>query len=206
VALSINIGTALTLQIAGREPRIKGDFIGMKQDAYLIVEIAEDSVWKNLSKGAQLIVRYVYLGNIYGFRSVVLTSLDNPSKLIYLSFPTSIENHSLRKKQRACCYIPVKAKVVETEVDGVILDISSDGCKFAVKCAQNSICHFLQVEDEITVFLPFFGTETLEKIQAVVRYCIEEPEKKILGLQFKDASQKIVSLIDKYIEEVREFI
>lgn len=205
--LQIAIGTQLTLQIVGSEERIKSDLIGIRSHDYLICDIASIEILKQFRPGTIIIVRYLYFGNIYGFRSSVITSVSKPSLIVFLSFPEAIENHSLRKKERVPCNIPVKAKVLTTEVNGVILDLSAEGCKFGMKVSKNDVARLFQVDDDITIFLPFLGIEGPEDgIQAIVRHIVEDEDKRIMGLQFEKPSEAITSTIDLYVENVKEFL
>ncbi len=204
--LSIEVGTPLTLEVEGIEARINCNLIGIKPDHYLIVDIPPSGIGAELFEAGQITVRYLFFGNIYGFRTIVLKAITEPSRLMFLSYPESVASHNLRNKDRVRCYIPAKAVVYETELKGVILDLSSDGCKFAMIVSENEAALVIARGDEITLFLPLLGKEGTVTFQAVVRHVINDDERIIFGVQFEQILDEVRAEIDEYIDKVKRFI
>ena len=86
--LTVGLGSELTIQVEGIEERFKAVLVGMAPSEYLIVRMLLPSKLRGqIDKGTFLVVRYIYMGNVYGFRSELLGSTMIPFKLTFLSYP-----------------------------------------------------------------------------------------------------------------------
>ncbi len=204
--LSIEVGTPLTLEVEEIKARVKCNLIGIKPDDFLIVDIPPSGIRDELFEGKQIAVRYLYFGNMYGFRTIVLKAITEPSRLMFISYPESVETHNQRKQDRVRCYVPAKAVVHETELQGVILDLSSNGCKFAITVSENEAALVIARGDEITLFLPLLGKEGSEAFKAVVTHLINDEERIILGVRFQQSPEEASIRIDEYMEKVKGVI
>jgi c-di-GMP-binding flagellar brake protein YcgR len=107
LVLNVELGCKLFVQIEGVKERLSSFLIGMMPKSYLIIHTpALTGIEYILLEGREVVLRYVYLGEIYGFHSTVLRSITSPSKITFLSYPQKIEKINLRKEPRIRCFIP----------------------------------------------------------------------------------------------------
>ena len=204
--LQVEVGTKLELEIEKIRGRFNCHLIGIKPDAYLIIDISRSGIANKQLESKGATIRYLYLGNVHGFRSMILKEITQPSRLLFLMYPKSVETYNLRKKDRIPCYIPAKAKVIETEVKGLILDLSSNGCRFVINHTENKVFRLIKAEDEMLLSFPILGKEGLETVNAIVKNIIEDDKKKIFGIQFDGLSKETSLEIDDYIKNFKDFI
>jgi hypothetical protein len=67
--LVLTPGTELTMQIEGMEEKFRSILVGIESPVYLMVRMQIPTRFRNhIDKGTIFIVRYLYLGNVYGFQ------------------------------------------------------------------------------------------------------------------------------------------
>ena len=204
--LVIDVGTQLKIEVVGFEGRYNCNLIGIKPDDYLIIEAPPTNVSKQLQEGATVIVRYVYFGNIFGFKSKMLKFVSTPFNLLFLSYPEAVEKHNLRKEARIQCHIPSKASVQDKEAQGVIVDISVSGCQYVINMSKVDLSTVIKLEDKIALTFPFFGMETSLTVAAKILHINCDNGNMFLGLRFEGLDSKTLNTIENYIDDVSDQI
>ena len=141
-------GQVIDVQLASlSDIRIKPTVIGVDLGRYLLVKFPtklNPSDFKELLvQGSSVIVRYILEGQpgeCVAFSTTIQHVLTVPSRLIFLNYPTRIENRQLRAAQREKTHIPAQ---VSPDIDGrrrngnsiagYIIDISARGCLFSFR-------------------------------------------------------------------------
>jgi len=203
--LAVGLGCELTIQIKGIEERIKAILVGMDPANYLIVRLELASKYKQkINKGTIFTVRYIFMGNVYGFQSLSLGSTTTPIKATYLSYPKTIESFNLRKTQRVNCYIPATATFHDKEIRGVVTDISIDGIRLTI-IDWHVVLRIVAVNDSVTLSFPLLGIEGKQRFQGKIKSIISDTRKQSYGIQFKNLDTKLADAINAYVNDVLDY-
>ena len=202
--LLIDIGTQLKVEVAGFEGRFKCNLVGLKPNKHIIIDAPPQNVSRQLQEGTNAIIRYLYFGNIFGFKSKTLKYLSAPYDLLFLTYPDKVESHNLRKNARIQCYIPATTYIQDVEVRGVIVDISVSGCQYVVNMSKFDLSDLVKINSTINLAYPFFGATGLLTVQATILHINCNEGNLFLGMKFEDLDPEIYQSLENYIEEVNE--
>lgn len=198
-------GNELSVELA--ETKFRTILVGMETDKYLIIRTPMNPDLGNLfAKGDSLIIRYIYLGNVYGFRSTILDVFLKPFPILFLVYPKTIENLNLRKGARIHCSIPGSAYLHDEKLDGVIMDISTGGVRFVVKLDGEQNGNSIEVGEQLLLEFPLYGLDGVRKCQGTVRSLSKDGKKLDLGLQFQDLDPAVAEKIEAYVEIVNGYL
>ncbi|GAB3016060.1 flagellar brake domain-containing protein [Bowmanella dokdonensis] len=137
----------MTLDIQVKSPtaakRIRTEFVGMDSTRCMILRHPDESKWGPLKDAIYadntIIVRFILedeTGEVVAFKSKILLVATRPTHLLFISFPTAIQNQGLRSEKRTFTRTPVELADGQTGTplfDGLVLDISPSGCRLGVK-------------------------------------------------------------------------
>lgn len=140
-------GKSLDLQINNPLPlRLKLPLIGYELGKYIILKhpkINNSAEYKDvLVEGNVVIVRYLMEGSkgeCFAFRSSIKSITQYPERLLFIEYPKKIENRQLRMQQRTNIHLPAiimlegSNDIQDTQISGIIGDISAKGCGFTFK-------------------------------------------------------------------------
>lgn len=203
--LNIELGCQVSIQVEGMKERLTSYLVGMLLNSYLIIKTPSIvGIGDLFPTGGSVVVRYIYLGEVFGFRSTVLGSTTLPFKIIFLSYPEAIEKINLRKKPRISCYIPASLSYRDLELKGIIENINSDGCKFTTQDAENPEAQLISIEGDIQLSFPLFGLEGIKEFHGIIRNKNCDSKRIELGIEFKKMDVEISNMIDSYVEKVKE--
>lgn len=132
--LAIELGTELTMEAPRVAGRMKSRLIGLLPNEYLLVKPPPTESLGPLhsvyQEGDTLVLRYLFNGTVFGFRSLVMGAVTHPVKLLVLSHPSQVMEHDIRASRRLDCFIPSRVRIGDgEEVDGTIVDFSETGCQ-----------------------------------------------------------------------------
>lgn len=127
--LFIELGTSILIETPGKKEALSGKLVGMKVGNYLIVDssgVGSDA--NSLSQNDPVLVKYVNLGDIFNFSSVVISVLDQPDSLVFLQYPDMVESCNIRNQKRVDCFLPIQAIIGDFHISGVAVNINATGC------------------------------------------------------------------------------
>ena len=204
--LNVEIGGQLMLQVEGIEARVKSFLVGMEPNGYLIVRVPSiHEVENQLSEGGELIVRYLYSGNVYGFQSKVLGSITKPHPLTFLSYPENVETSNLRSRARINCYIPASAVVHKNMFSGMVTDISTKGVRFTARVLNRPDQQQMKLGDNSKLSFSIPGMGGMHDFQGEIRNIMQGKQRISMGIEFKGMDEEIVDKIDAYIRMAMEY-
>jgi len=204
---SLTPGTVVDLQVTTptAPKRVRTAYVGMELPNCMIYQIPTSAKWISvrdlLTVGNDLVVRYVLegeAGQVIAFRVKVLKLLAKPSGLLITSFPTKIESIGLRAKKRAQPGIAVnvtsEAFPSSEKVTGIIVDISSNGCRIALPVRPE----WPVMIDETPLNLAYStdGEETV--INATVKNHRPESDFIYYGLEFESDDESVITLLSRH--------
>ncbi|MCJ8337078.1 MAG: flagellar brake protein [Pseudomonadales bacterium] len=141
-------GKVIDLQLGGSSVvRIKPTVIGIDLGRYLLVKFPSKlnpgDYNDLLLSGVGVIVRFILEGlngECVAFSTTIQQVLSAPNRLIFLNYPTRIENRQLRTHQRKKTHLPAQISQYKSVdrltgncIGGYIVDISARGCQFSFK-------------------------------------------------------------------------
>lgn len=203
IPFNIEIGCQLFIQTNTLNERIPTFLVGVIPQSGLIIKTPYiQGLECGLVSGDQIVIRYVFMGEVFGFKSKVMTSIAFPFKLTFISYPEKIEKLSLRKKTRIICNIPSQLLYRELEIKGVVADMSSDGVLFVAKTTDNENHMHLSINAEVALMIPLMGVDGKTRIDGVIKnFRINDRLLKI-GIRFKNLSHEIEQKLEKYVNAI----
>ncbi len=201
----MKIGATLKLQIYGTDARLTSELIGVEEDKYLIIKmppIPSVGTVSSLSglfcKGNTVVVRYMHNGTLFGFKSRVYHVIIDPVKLIFLEYPTKIEDHNLRSHRRVDCYLPASVGVAGNTIEGAITDISREGCHFTVEKSKVKRL-ILQIDKGIDISFQLPGVGEKLTIAAKQKIIKKDKNSINIGVEF-------INMDDRTEERLYDFL
>lgn len=205
--LHIDLGCPLFIEFKQIKERQKSSLVGMMPNHYLIVTQPQMvGIRSLLEQEPRVLVRYVHMGEVFGFRAEVIGLIAVPFPLVFLSYPRAVERINLRYSTRVACHLPAVLTFADTPADGMILDISSGGCRFTGKAEVMDASRGLEVGAAVVLAFPLLGTEGTVQVAGVVRNVQADRQKTTLGVQFQKMPGEILDRINAYTRQVQEFI
>jgi len=207
IPLNIELGCKLFIQIEGIKERLSSALVGMASRSYLIVRTpVMTGIEYMMKEGCPVVIRYVHLGEVYGFQSVVLRSITHPSRITFISFPDQIEKINLRKKPRIGCFIPASLSDGKSSLKGVIKNLSTEGIKFTIKILEDAAEKNIKVGNDIAVNFPLLGIEGIQEINGKIRNKNQNENEMDFGIEFYKKDARTIEMIDSYIKQVMEYL
>lgn len=211
VRLAIEIGTELQLEIVNVSARFKSELIGMETNQYLITkmpDIVDDEFEEKCIKykGAEVIGRYMYRGTIIGFKTNLVDIISTPARLIFIRYPTKVEEYNVRKNERINCMLPGKLKIDSTVVDGTVVDLSLSGTLISIDgktCDIKKILTLLSKTDKCE-FLIQLPSDPKALLFPVIRRDVRKNDARLnVGLQFINIGTEISYRIGQFISTAK---
>lgn len=212
--ISIELGSQLIVDFGKAGNRVKCELIGLKTGRYLIIGVddtnASLSLHNTIFKGNQITARYIHKGVVYGFQSSISYITFNPEKLIFIAYPNKVEEKSVRKLQRVDCNFPAKTMFSSEVYDGIIIDISKEGCKFSLvfddEAGRNKLNDFLSkfmgmsVLIKLNLQLP--GDPHVLSIDCKIKSIKQSEQHFYLGLEFNKMSDEDSIILHDYLTKI----
>ncbi|NRA73056.1 MAG: flagellar brake protein [Gammaproteobacteria bacterium] len=183
--------------------RMKLMLVGYDVGNFLIVKhpSGHDSEYVDvLQAGNVAIVRYIaegQQGECIAFSAPIRAITSHGSKLIFLEYPKYIENRQLRVSQRQQTHILAEIELLSASgkkagnaIRGIIVDISSKGCRFSFKTTNTKA----QVKKSaIIVSVSIAGHSEDVEINALVRNSRYEHGQIYVGIQFTNQQNEHIT-------------
>ncbi|MEA3333148.1 MAG: flagellar brake protein [Pseudomonadota bacterium] len=203
----MDFNTELQVQVQGYPNRLKSYLVGREEGRYLIIKIPKVVNPEEIfAKNKELVIRYVYQGSVFGFRSPIMLPVLDPFNVLFVKFPEKIEDHNLRTYKRIDCSLPARMEVViqcqarKLHFKGFVSDISKGGCKATISLKDHeSVKEPLKIQSALDLFLSLPGVEEELFLPGTVRSMSQDSEVLSLGIQFVDLSGKSQIQLDRFL-------
>ncbi len=200
--VQLQFGGQLQLQLEEGGGRVKGTFLGLEGEKYLILKVpGHVQVFEQLRQGKSVIVRYVSEGCVYGFRTQVMAQITYPFPMVFLTYPRAIENVNLRKENRVECQVASELIIDDLPYHGFILDLTSQGCKFLMRSSAAVPVPPIELHQPVQVRTTIPGHTELRSFSGIVRSVQDEQDRAYLGIQFVNLSEGALFLLKKFTAE-----
>jgi c-di-GMP-binding flagellar brake protein YcgR len=205
-SFNVGLGAQMQIQLAGLSAGLKCFLVGMETDQYLLVRFPVVSgVLNRLHEGNRATVRCIYAGTVYGFYCNVVNHVVKPAPLVFLSYPASFEVLNLRKSERVDCFVPVIATVREAAYEGIILDISVDGCRFVVENTPERGVPQIRMDETLSMTFQLSSTVTSLSAVGKVKNLTQDSHCLTLGVGFEEPEGTTLKAIEGFVGRVLSF-
>jgi CheY-like chemotaxis protein len=205
--IRISFGIEIRIEIDGVLPILKTFITGMEHDVYIMIQCPKmTGIESKLYEGNGVKVLYLYSGIVCSFKSKILNFIKKPSRVIFLSYPDSVEQQEIRKNQRIICYLKaaLRAKDTHEQYEGMVVDISAGGCKFVIAPPPLDF-QSLRLEEDIQLTLELPVSQALLSFSGKLRNLARDSGRITMGLEFAESNDEAMAIIDKYIKSVQDF-
>jgi len=200
--MQLNIGLGDRVIIKGERP---GDdvsclLVGLEAPHYLIVRKPMTPVPRHFMTGGEVMVRYIHNAEIYRFRAIITGQVDDPAELLFLSYPELVEDGEERRHVRINCEIPATASIDEALLNGLITDISSQGCRFIVNLPGNIQPCQVKVLTDVNLSISLQDEAPPQEVSGRVRNTNIDRFRIALGIEFEKLSDRIADGLKAYVD------
>jgi hypothetical protein len=150
----------------------------------------------------EVVVRYIHNAEIYRFRATITGQIEDPAELLFISYPDLVEDGERRKHVRVNCEIPATASINKALLNGMITDISSQGCRFIVNLPGGIQPCQVNVLTDVNLSISLQDQAPPEELSGRVRNTNIDRFRIALGIEFEKLSDHIANnlkaLIDRF--------
>jgi c-di-GMP-binding flagellar brake protein YcgR len=207
----IPIGTRVELELDGVMAKLKSFCVGaLPEDCLIfkypsITDLCPET--NKLFEGNKITVRYVDRGNVFAFQSELLGFVTAPVKLIFVTYPTTIVRHSLRKVQRVDCPLFAEVDVSRERFEGLIKDISVRGCRLSIIARSASeVLPNIEVGQMLSIHCALSGIEAPTIITGQVKSVEKEGNKLTIGTAFHDIDFEVRERLTSFISGIQKVL
>lgn len=205
---SMRPGMPLDLQVVSptSTKRVRTEFIGMDGVRCLIMKFPDEGKWGNLRDAIyndnSMVVRYILedkTGEIIAFKVKITLVLSKPGNYVFTTFPLSIQSHGLRAEQRSQTSVPVilrDAADTSTEDLGLIIDLSSSGCRVGVKRSKQKLRLLSKQQINLQISTSAAHYETLSGTIMNVK---SDDVENYYGIKFDQAEGVVEKLLSQLL-------
>lgn len=198
------VGTKLLLEVEGNDKRFNSFLVGHSKNNFILVTTPSTenlfSVRPALFTDRKINVRYIEDGRAIGFQSRLIKSAEDPARLLFLSYPSKIEDHELRTGKRAPCSLPAEFNIQGLVCNSVIVDINQNGLRFHIKNTKE-VSLFLEtnpVGQECTLRFLLPGGLAPQEVSGEIRNYEHNDHHSSLGIKFTKISDEDKQNIVEY--------
>lgn len=202
----IALDTPLQLQISGHTRRHKSTLIGKDHDHFLIVKAPATESREQFREETEIVIRYVYEGSIYGFKSQIILAIEEPIDVLFIKFPKEIEDYNLRSHKRFECHLPSRIQVRTRHQGrklifrGITNDLSKGGCRVLISQTELEwVNEPVKIQSNVELFLVLPGHQEELGFGGIVRNISQDQEGLALGIQFAELNPKSSAGLNKYL-------
>lgn len=199
--LPFSVNTILNLDIKKKDDekfRFTSKLLGWLRPDYMLISASYESDLMFAKAGTEIIARYLFEGQIYGFTTQLMNKQSDPFPLWFLSFPEQIEVINLRSSSR----YPIICEI--TDQNGITCytkDISEDGALIIYKMGEGDLIKNLGETLELNFFLPD-GTAINELKTEIVRKYTDS-DQQILGVSFNKEHITELEKISNFLNKLK---
>lgn|GEM_PF-1886597 len=194
-------GMDLVVRIKGVSQNQKSKLVAFDEGSFVAVKIAKPlQVASKLFKGNEVDVGYFREGKITGFQSQIIDLLAKPFPMLFLTYPSFFAHRDLRAKPRVNCSVPARVKHGEESWGGLLLNLSTTGCRIVFRTGAGLKPPDFKVEDEFRV--TFRLTDTAGGLEAgiQVKNRIETDCLTVMGAQFTTLDESADQTIRLFVK------
>jgi hypothetical protein len=198
--LNIELGDRVIIKGELPEQDLSCVLVGLEAPRYLIISKPQGLTPRRFKTGEEVVVRYVHKAEIYRFRAKVTAQIDAPAELLFITYPDQVEDGEERKCVRISCEIPATASINKAMLNGLITDISSQGCRFIVNLPGSMQPCQVKVLTDVNLSLSLQDEAPPQELSGRVRNTSIDRFRIALGIEFEKLSDRIAKSLQAYVD------
>ncbi|MBK5970067.1 MULTISPECIES: PilZ domain-containing protein [Thiorhodovibrio] len=197
----VSCGIRATIQISNDSERVMGRIIGVSEGEVLMVRVAPSDIFKDIRDNwPDVVMRFAVEGNVYGFKSPILGTLENPS-VVFVKWPHDVKSVQLRVHERVPCFLNAGVACNDQRREVVITDLSAGGCRMAFSKGGDAAELGIEADVEISMDIST-ATAGKQLIRGRIKSMTKEKSPKC-GVMFEHLDQDQQLMIDQLMDDIR---
>lgn len=206
---SVGIGEWIHINSEDGQLKYRASIVGYSQGVLLTalpsakqLELENVDYQSLFDQPAPLVMRLVFEGVIYAFKSEVLLVNTDACKLLLSAIPEQIQLRRLRQGVRYPCVLQAGLLIGEAKIRGVLTNISEGGCLLRIKAAtkRDTIKGLIDNEKATGLDVRFPFEEKDSSFNVMVKsVAADGGDYLLLGLSYVEAGEAAPA-ITKYLE------
>ena len=184
---AVDLGTLIQVEVGGLNSRLPTHLIGIEPGRYWIMRTPEKIIRGDypVSAGDELVLRYLWEGTAYAFRTEILAFVNHPDRLMFVTAPKEVAELSLRAMERLTALLPAQLNVAGTRVEGALENVSKSGCRFIARASSVERSGAEPEKDmAVTIEFAITGLEGVQQLPGTIRNVDRPGERWCLGIRF----------------------
>ena len=184
---TVDLGTLIQVEVGGLNSRLPTHLIGIEPGRYWIVRTPEKILRGDypVSAGDELVLRYLWEGTAYAFRAEILSFVNHPDRLMFVTAPRELAELSLRAMERLTALLPAHLNIGGRRLDGALENISKSGCRFTARTSSVEESG-ARPEKSVAVTVEFAvtGLEGVQQLPGAICNVDHPGERWCVGIKF----------------------
>ncbi|HPM75900.1 MAG TPA: flagellar brake protein [bacterium] len=191
-AVGLPIFFEMTLK--NKRLRAQAELVGWVRPKILITSIPLDSRLVIVQRGTEMIVRYLFEGQVFGFHTRLLHKQNEPMTLWTLEYPELVEVKNLRRSPRIPLLLEVRNHRGER---WYTVDISAHGLCVTVDKEP-------RMGDPVLLSFNLPDGNRIENLEGSVVRINSTTEEKQVGINFTEDDPEQLSLLRTFLENIQK--
>jgi len=200
----LEMGAKINMQVDKQESLLTCEMVGMVPDKFLIITAPEpaDLAKKIMHPNSRIVLSFIHLGRMCSAKTGIMENITSSQKLLFLKYPEVIHFNELRKAKRTSVFVPVTLKINGGEnLTGLLVDLSSKGCRYTAKVDKSSKLPKLDIDSEIELSCTLPGIKYSQLLHGKVKTIKKSSFELRLGIEFVDMADILKTYIEKYVQK-----
>lgn len=208
--LPIGLGTPVI------NTRIKSALTGMVEGLFCLFRLSDKDLMGTFRSGSvtnsPVVVKFQHKDTVYSFNAEVLSAVSNPCKLMFVSYPSKLEETAVHPPERRECAIPAMAMLDNEIIEMTIVDISRDGCLSAITAPLSKggdalfrmvqINKMIQINKPVDIRAEFPGTKERLGLRGRIKNMSKGTDKIMMGVMFEDMAPDVRKRLESMVSMV----
>ena len=199
--LPLRIGARMKIVFFDIDAELKSSLIGIVKNNSIIVENPlPNNDFQQQIEGERVMVKYVYMGRMWMFKSQLLGATQTPVPLLFIEYPKVIHYHELRKSKRSTIFIPSTFHLQgEKELFGVLIDMSLTGSLCQIKHKNETNIPVMDIDSTVILRCLLPGIPDEQQLYGKVKNMKIEHGETRIGVEFDSLQPQATDTIGKYL-------
>jgi c-di-GMP-binding flagellar brake protein YcgR len=205
--ISIAVGTEVQIEIIEHHLRLKSELIGLEEGEFLILKLSHSDpcglLRSDVIRDCNIIVRYMYHGAVYGFHTSIISQIHKPTRMLFVKYPATVEEHNVRTEPRFDCVIQAQGTSGDVTTELVITDMSAKGCRCIIMTEMTEhkaeLQETINMDTTLDLSIPIPSSDETLSISGTIRNINKDDTEMIFGVQFDEMNATARAQFDKLI-------
>lgn len=199
--LPLRLGARIKIVFFDLDAELESSLIGIVKNNCIIVEnpLPDNDLQQQID-GERVMVKYVYKGKMWMFKSQLLGATKTPVPLLFLEYPKVIHYHELRKTKRSTIFIPSTFHLEgQKELFGVLIDMSLTGSLCQIKHKSEANIPMMDIDSTVILRCLLPGIPEEQQLYGKVKNMKIEHGETRIGVEFDSLQPQLTDTIGKYL-------